>query len=227
MTDLFPREIRTDRLRFVPLDHDSVDGIDLYEIHRSPTMAETMRNLSQDPRETLRETWDALDHAETAWDDGNHAEYAVFPRDGEDGAGEFAGVAGLMPQWDRRVVYFGLWLRKPFWGRGYSGERAAAMMRVCFDTLDADLVSAGYVPGNEQSKRAIEKYVDRFGGQYDGHFRNWIPGDDGARDLHTYSVGREQWADAVASMGEPPVVEVNDGTRSSTTTSAITTEATR
>ena len=35
--------------------------------------------------------------------------------------------------WNRRTATLGTWLRKPFWGQGYSGERAARMLELAFD----------------------------------------------------------------------------------------------
>ena len=51
----------------------------------------------------------------------------------------------------------------------------------------------GHVPDNDNSRRAIEKYVDRFGGGKDGVLRNWVPHGDEVRDLVVYSVTREQY----------------------------------
>jgi predicted acetyltransferase len=116
--------------------------------------------------------------------------------EGED-ANELVGTTNLHFDWERRSAELGIWLRKPFWGRGYSGERAAAMLELGFDRLDLELVGASHQDGNEPSRRAIEKYVERFGGQYDGLLRNFVPKGDEVRDLHRYTVTQEQYRDAV------------------------------
>ena len=113
-------------------------------------------------------------------------------------AGELAGTTNLNFDWERRSAELGIWLRRAFWGRGYSGERAAALLELAFDRLDLELVGASHRDGNANSRRAIEKYVERFGGQHDGVLRNFVPTDDGVRDLHRYTVSREQYRDAVA-----------------------------
>ena len=94
------------------------------------------------------------------------------------------------------MATMGMWLRKPFWGRGYSGERAAALLEVAFERLDLELVAVDHQAGNEKSERAIRKYVEAHGGQYDGVLRNWVPMDEGVDDLHRYTVTREQWTEA-------------------------------
>lgn len=47
--------------------------------------------------------------------------------------------------------------------------------------------------GNERSKRAVGKFVETVGGQYDGVFRNWAPIGDVITDHHRYTVTREQY----------------------------------
>nr|WP_259371248.1 GNAT family protein [Natranaeroarchaeum aerophilus] len=85
-------------------------------------------------------------------------------------------------------------MRKPFWGRGYSGERAAAMIELAFDRLGLDLVAVPVQDGNERSRAAVERYVDELGGQYDGVVRNATRRPDGEIiDHHRYTVTAEQY----------------------------------
>jgi RimJ/RimL family protein N-acetyltransferase len=71
-------------------------------------------------------------------------------------------------------------------------------MELAFDRLDLELATAGYQEGNEKSKRAIEKYVEVCGGQYDGVLRNWVPMGEEIDDLHRYTVTCEQWSEATS-----------------------------
>ena len=193
---MFPETIETERLELTRFSRENFDALDLYPYYsprHSDTIEAEFEHLTAEPHATPKETWDLLADAEEKWDEAEHAIYAVIPREGQEGAGEFAGTASLDPEWERRTGLTGLWLRESFWGRGYSGERVAALLTLAFDVLDLELVSPGYLDGNERSKRAIEKYVERFGGQYDGLLRNWVPFDDEVRDLHRYTILREQW----------------------------------
>ena len=61
------------------------------------------------------------------------------------------------------------------------------------DVFDLDLVAIGHEDGNERSKRAVEKFVETVGGQYDGVLRNWTPIGDEIADHHRYTVTREQY----------------------------------
>ena len=192
---MFPDHIETERLHLRQFD-ETVELWDAYALHeRTPQNEREMAHLTHSPHETPNETAEMLDDDGEHWEDGEAARYAVVPKAGEDGAGELAGATVVIPEWKKRSAYFGMRLREPFWGRGYSGERAAAMLSLVFDRLDLDVVNVGHLPENENSERAIEKYVDRFGGQYDGRFRGLIEMDGDPRELDCYSIGRDQFED--------------------------------
>ena len=192
---MFPERIETERLVLEPLTTENVDVLEYYRhcSHRNPDIEEITEHLSWDPHETPRETLEFVESREEAWDEGEDAAYVIRPKQGEDGAGEIAGATGLHPEWDRRTAVFGAWLRKPFWGRGYSGERAAALMEVAFERLDLEVVAVNHQAGNEKSRRAIEKYVEAHGGQHEGLLRNGGIDTDGPVDVRRYTVTREQW----------------------------------
>jgi RimJ/RimL family protein N-acetyltransferase len=195
---MFPTPVTTDRLRLERLD-ESVDTLDLYEVcAHDEGIEDVTEYVSWDPHPHPMETREFLDDAAAGWADGERATYAVRPREGEDGAGAFAGVAGLHPDWDERRAELGTWLRRPFWGRGYSGERAHALMAVAFDRLDLEVVSVRCMVDNERSRRAIETYVEAAGGRHEGRLRNGVHDDGEPRDVHRFSVTRAEWRDAGA-----------------------------
>lgn len=215
---MFPHEIETERLRLVALSRTTVPTAELYRHMRAgaPHMSEVSEYAMWDPHETPTETRDLLADVERQWDERERATYAIFVRgDGATAAeareetdasdelttdgrttDELAGTTNLDFDWDRRSAELGIWLRKPFWGRGYSGERAAALLELAFDRLDLELVGASHRAGNDRSRRAIEKYVERFGGQHDGVLRDFFPRDGEIGDLHRYVITREQYRDA-------------------------------
>nr|WP_193570294.1 GNAT family N-acetyltransferase [Halorussus sp. JP-T4] len=193
-------------MRLVRLCRENVPTAELYRHMRegAPNMDAVSEYAMWEPHETPRDTRDYLVDIERQWDDREQATYAVVPREGSEEskedtqesageAGELAGTTNLDFDWERRSAELGIWLRKAFWGRGYSGERAAALMEVAFDRLDLEVVAVTHQTGNEQSRRAIEKYISRFGGQHDSVLRNFAATDDGVVDLHRYTVSREQY----------------------------------
>ncbi|WP_256498948.1 GNAT family N-acetyltransferase [Natronosalvus halobius] len=191
---MFPETFETDRLRFAPLTTDTIAPLELYEYTNPNTeFGAVATHLTTDVHETPNDAREYLLESEKRWNDATRANWAIYPLEGEPAAGAFAGVASLIPLWEKRTARLGVWLRKSFWGRGYSSERAAATIAVAFDRLDLEVVSVGYLEGNAKSKRAIEKYVERYGGTYDGVLRNWVPLDGEVRDLHRYTITAEAW----------------------------------
>mgnify|MGYP000370790351 CR=1 FL=1 len=193
--DLFPDAFETERLRYERLDA-ALDAFELYEHTGTEEFERLSEHVSKDRHHHPKDALDYLDESAEQWEDGDRANWAMFPRDGEAGAGEFAGVASLIPLWDRRTARLGVWLLSDYHGRGYAGERADALIALAFDRLDLELVAAGHTDGNDASRKAIEKYVDRWGGEYEGVLRNWLVLDDEPRDLHRYSISAEEYAAA-------------------------------
>ncbi|WP_237560400.1 GNAT family N-acetyltransferase [Halolamina rubra] len=201
---LFPDAIETDRLQFSRVGAEGVDAgpLDLYEHwgERAPDIEATTEHVSWDPHPHPASVAETLDRGVERAEDGGGAMFLIRPREGEPKAGEIAGTTGLFLDWDRRIAVFGMWLRKPFWGRGYSGERADAMFELAFRRLDLDAVRVSHVPENGNSERAITKYVERHGGRREGLFRNRIAFEDGSvHDTVEYSLGQSEWRDADAA----------------------------
>ncbi|QKY21767.1 GNAT family N-acetyltransferase [Halolamina sp. CBA1230] len=209
---MFPETVVTDRLRLVRADADDADALDLYEHWHAgaPNIEETTEYVTWSPYDHPHGVAETLADVADSAEDGEGAMYLLRPREGEDreerrsagsraepGDDEFAGTAGLFVDWDSRVGGLGMWLRKPFWGRGYSGERADALLALAFDRLDLDLVRVSHLPENENSERAITKYVERHGGRRAGRFRNRVAFDDGSvHDTIEYSVSQREWREA-------------------------------
>lgn len=134
------------------------------------------------------------------WENRKEASYVVVPREGEPGAGMLAGNTGLDPDWDRQRATLGIWLRKAFWGRGYSGERARALAELAFERLDLELLVVSVQPDNNQSVQAIEKYVGAMGGRREGKLRNEVLAEDGPQDAYRYSISRDEYMAATDSQ---------------------------
>lgn len=159
MSSLFPERLETDRLVLERLCHDNVSVSELYHLFSGSETGEVFEHVPQSPYRSMKEPHDRIDGAKARWDDGSLAQYAVRPLSGELNWGELAGTAVLYPEWEKRSARLGLILGKRFWGRGYSVERAAALLSVAFDRLDLELVSAGHNAGNRQSRRAIRRSI--------------------------------------------------------------------
>ncbi|WP_440989187.1 GNAT family N-acetyltransferase [Haloarchaeobius baliensis] len=211
MSELFPDRIETERLR---LEHESPADADLYERYRHLSTdavdPEAFEYIPVSPHEHPHDTAEMLASRHERWTDGIGATYVVRPKDSEEGASEArrasdsragdaresgppAGEAELLADWEARSAYFAFGLRKRFWGRGYSGERAAALVSLAFDRLDLEVVSVTHLVENENSRRAVERYVDRFGGRREGTIRNQITLDGEPVDTVRYSISRAEY----------------------------------
>lgn len=191
---MFPEIAETDRLRLERLTMEHL--FEFYE-HVSvgvPGIDEITQYVTWSPHRSLKETRTFIEEHEKQWEAGESATYVVYPREGEDNAGEFGGCTGLDIDWSRRTGTLGLWLRKPLWGRGYSGERAAQLMALAFERLDLDLVTVCHHPDNEQSEHAVRKYIEAHGGRREGLLRNYLAHQDGTVvDEVRYSVSQDEY----------------------------------
>jgi RimJ/RimL family protein N-acetyltransferase len=191
---LFPARMESDRLVYERLHPEAIDPLELYE-HvnpEAPDIDAITRYVPWEPHESPKETADFVRDCGDAFVAGDDATYVVRPTEGSH-EGEVAGLATLHPDWECRLAKLGTWLRKPFWGRGYSGERAARFLELAFDRLEFEVVAVTCDPENEPSQRAIESYVDRFGGRREGRIRNDIVIGGERRDSLRYSIAREEW----------------------------------
>ncbi|SDL04896.1 GNAT family N-acetyltransferase [Natronorubrum texcoconense] len=187
---MFPETIETDSLTLNPLREEYVDVFDLYDLfgEESDGVADVFEYVPQEPYASVKEARDQLIKAETAWEEAETAQYAVYTSDNN-----LAGYAVLSIEWERQTGNIGFILAKPYWGQGYAGECATALTELAFDQLDLELVAIGYEEGNERSKRAVEKFINTVGGQYDGVLRNWTPIGDEIADHHRYTVTQGQY----------------------------------
>jgi RimJ/RimL family protein N-acetyltransferase len=72
-------------------------------------------------------------------------------------------------------------------------ERADALLEIAFERLDFGVVAIPLHGENQKSYRAVEKYVQRHGGRYEGLLRNHAARYDGPADHHRFSIIREEY----------------------------------
>ena len=197
MKGLFPSRLETRRLLFEQISHENVGLFELYRVRgREATRDKIGEYLPWEPHQTPKETADLIDLAESEWNNGKAARYILRTKTDSPDGGEIVGYTKLEVDWPTLTGSLGIWLRKPYWGCGLSGERVDAVLALAFERLSLEVIEAVHQDGNEKSRRAIEKYVDRYGGQYEGLLRNWQKTSDGIVDVHRYTITAEQYADS-------------------------------
>lgn len=193
---MIPDIIETERLRLEPATPEYVDVHEAYRICSSDDgIEEVTEFLPWDPHPHPKETQEFLERCAEQRADHENADYVV--RTTEDD-GNIAGFGGLNLDWDRRLGELGLWLRKRYWGRGYSAERALALAELAFERLDLEVVCVTHHVDNEKSRRSIEKYIDRMGGRREGVIRNARADPDGGEAWNEvrYSVSQAEFREA-------------------------------
>ena len=124
---------------------------------------------------------------------------------------EIAGSGRLLVDWETKTGKPAIWLRKPYWGCGYSGERASALIELAFERLDLELIAVPVQAENEKSRQTVEKYITAHGRQHDGIIRNSTVQLNGEIiDHHRYTVIQKQYqnnttrrAEALEAIGDP------------------------
>lgn len=139
-----------------------------------------------DAHDDAAETREFLDDRGERWERGAYYEYVVATD------GEYVGTTCLEVA-DDGSGDFGLWLDRPHWGRGFAGEATDALVHAAFECLDAPYVVAGCLPANDRSRRAIEKFVRRYGGAYYGSPPTVPSSADGVDRRHEWVLTREQY----------------------------------
>jgi RimJ/RimL family protein N-acetyltransferase len=70
----------------------------------------------------------------------------------------FLGCCGLRPyKLEEKIYELGFHLKSNVWGKGYATEAAKGVIRYAFDILKAESLFAGHHPGNESSRKLLEK----------------------------------------------------------------------
>ena len=191
---MFPESVESDRLQHEQLSHENVDVQEFYRICSGDDgIEEVTRYMPWTPHETMKQSKDFIDRNERKWDDGESLAYILRPKTPENGAGEFAGLTGLVFEWERRTAINWIWIRKRFWGRGYNGESAQVLMELLFEQLDLEVYAVTHAVENAKSQQAIQKYIKAAGGQCDGLLRSWIPHKNYVSDEVRYTVTQEEW----------------------------------
>lgn len=188
---LFPSVIETDRLVMEPL-LESISGSNLLEFYQENEGTDRYFDTDLGLPMDYKEFSEFVDTANTLEEEGSDMFYGIF----ESESGEFIGQATFEDvDWELGRCAIGIWIRQDFWGEGISQERAEALMYVAFDDLGMDLVEITVVPENENSLRAVEKYISEFGGSFDGRQRHATvtPMQDGVYDVVHYSVTADEF----------------------------------
>jgi RimJ/RimL family protein N-acetyltransferase len=194
----FPERIEADCLVFERFGHDNVDPFEFYTF---VTKNEWQKNATEHMPwfrfQRLDEIVDFVDRAEQQWADCETARYLLRLQ----ATGEIIGTTAYGPEWETRRAGSGIVLSQEYWGNEYGLERASAFIELTFETYDLDAYYGTCAAGNEPSRRMIEKYTQKYGGQYEGLLRHHSSRPDGnVTDQHRFTILRSEYEDAMAEL---------------------------
>ena len=197
LSSMFPGMFSTSRLSFERFCRRNISAKEVYDVIStdSPTIVEETKYLPWNPARTVHEAEERIDNFQTQWEDRSRAEWLIREEDGTDEL-PFIGSTGIICQWEKDLALFAIWLRKPYWGQGYSGERADALLKIAFELLDFDVVGIPLHSENTKSYNAVGKYVERHGGRYEGVLRNHAGRYEEPADHHRFTISQKEYRSA-------------------------------
>ena len=191
---LFPTRIESDRLWFERISPDTVDLFEFYEFVTSDAWQEdATEHMPWFRCDRLDEVHEFVSTANEAWEAADTARYLLRTVDDR----ELIGITGYGPEWEARRAGSGVVLASDQWGIEYGLERASVFVELTFELYDLDAYYATCAAANERSRRMIEKYVDTYGGRYEGLLRQHSPRPNGdVTDQHRFSILRSEFEEA-------------------------------
>ncbi|SEM04390.1 Protein N-acetyltransferase, RimJ/RimL family [Haloferax larsenii] len=196
---MFPRQIETERLRFEQLSHKTVDLFDLYEfVQRDDWQDEATEHMPWFRFKRLDEVARFIDHAEEQRKKRDTARYLLRATDEDN---QLIGLTAFGPEWETRRAGSGIVLAQQYWGNEYGLERAQVFIELTFERYDLDAFYTTCATDNEPSRRMIEKYVGRYGGQHEGVLRQHSarPSETVA-DQHRFTILRDEYEQKTQDM---------------------------
>ncbi|MBX6332260.1 MAG: GNAT family N-acetyltransferase, partial [Gemmatimonadaceae bacterium] len=169
-----PRSIDTPRLILRPFAIEDAPAVQRLAGDRD--VASTTLTIPHPYEGGVAEAWIA--HLQTDMERGTSVVFAVVIRE----ARTLVGAVGLTIAPDHARAEMGYWIGKPYRGRGYCTEAAAALLEVAFERLGLHRVYATHFARNPASGRVMQKLGMTREGRLREHVQKW----GGFEDLEMY-----------------------------------------
>lgn len=197
--NLFPERIETHRLIFERISHENVNPFEFYEfVCRDDWQAAASEHMPWYLFERVDQVTKFIDQAEQEWADRDSARYLLQAKDEE---ADLIGLTDHSFEWDAKRAKSGIVLAKQYWGREYALERASALIELTFEQYDLEAYYTTCAADNDNSRRLIEKYIEKYGGCYEGLLRQYSPRPNGnVTDQHRFSIVNREYENATSEM---------------------------
>lgn len=153
----------TDRLNLIPFTND-INVSELHSIMSSEDMEEVADNMIiVEKSESISDTINYVKKEREEINDKNKMSYIMRHKDND----EIVGVGTIILE----TVFMGsigVWIRKKYWGKEFSSERARKFIEVLFEDVGVEFIQIMCFKENEKAVKSIQKYIEEFNGIYDG-----------------------------------------------------------
>lgn len=188
---MFPDLIKTNRLHMQPV-HKKMTPRDLYKYcsDENENIDDLTESIHWNKHKDILKTIKVLSNMRDDWVNGKAAHYHIQHNNNSD----FVGLCSLDIDYNKKQAEIGIWIRKKYWGRGISKERAFALIELGFDLLDLSSIIIVVSEKNEKSQSAVEKYISQLNGDKCGTIPDHHISESGkASDAIYYSLTKEQY----------------------------------
>lgn len=173
--------LETERLILRPFTLEDAPAV--YEFVKEWDVASTTLNIPHPYEPGMADSWIRSHTISAAAGDG--FSLAMIERASGDLVGSIA--LRLSPPHDRGEL--GYWVGRPYWGRGYVTEAAAAVMKHGFEVLGLNRIEAHHLSRNPASGRVMQKLGMTWEGRARQHVKKWGK----YEDVEAYSILRQDY----------------------------------
>jgi len=164
---VFPERIETDELVFSYLLEDATIT-EAWDFYSSNFGNEKFFNTSWRCPQTYQDTIDTFEDIRGMFESNTDMFYSIRSQ-----SGELIGQATIEDvDLHTGRCGIGIWLDESFWGQGLAQERAEGFLYAIFKEMPVDTVEIRVAVENTPSIKSVLKYLDVFGGSFEGCFRN-------------------------------------------------------
>ncbi len=143
------------------------DAPDVQRLAGERDVARTLLSVPHPYEDGMAEEW--IRTHRPGFERGELVVFAVTDR----AADRLLGAIGLTLTTAHERAELGYWIGKPYWGRGYATEAAAAVLAYAFDALGLNRVHATHLTRNPASGRVMQKIGMTHEGRSRDHFKKW------------------------------------------------------
>lgn len=164
--------IETERLLLRELVLSDVDG--MFELDSNPNVH---LFVGKKPVKHIDESWAYIENIQQQYKDFGTGRWAVILKETNEFLG-WSGIKFITNEINNHKDFYEIGYRfiEKHWGKGYATEAGKAFVDYAFNVLKADALYAYADPGNENSRRILEKlglrYVNSF--EYQEELELWF-----------------------------------------------------